>query len=69
MCGLPMLRWIIAHHATLAEAYSFIHHVLFIMSYLYQKVCNHIRVLPLLEKSHGGHRKVKQKKKKKKKKE
>ena len=38
------------------------------MSYLYQKVCNHIRVLPLLEKSHGGHRKVKQKKKKKEKK-
>jgi hypothetical protein len=35
------------------------------MSYLYQKVCNHIRVLPLLEKSHGGHRKEKQKKKKK----
>ena len=23
------------------------HHVLFIMSYLYQKVCYHIRVLPL----------------------
>jgi hypothetical protein len=39
------------------------------MSYLYQKVCNHIRVLPLLEKSHGGHRKEKQKKKKKLKKE
>ena len=29
------------------------------------KSCNHIRVLPLLEKSHGGHQKVKQKKKKK----
>ena len=47
MCGLPMLRWIIAHPATLTEAYSFIHHVLFVMSYLYQKVCCHIRVLPL----------------------
>ena len=35
------------------------------MSYLYQKVCHHIRVLPLLEKSHGGHRKEKQKNTKK----
>ena len=58
MCGLPMLRYIIAHPATLAGAYNFIHHVLFIMSYLYQKLCSHIRMLPL---------KVKHKKKKKKK--
>ena len=48
------------------------HTVLYIMfcslRVICTKSCNHIRVLPLLEKSHGGHRKEKQKKKKKKKK-
>ena len=70
-----MLRQIIAHPATLAEAYSFIHHVLFIMSYLYQKVCCHIRMLPLkvkrameaIKKRKRKEKKQKRKRKRKKK--